>query len=222
MTTPTACGLVASWTARAICLVNRSWTRKEEKKISSEIQVRREKGNIPQMKLLLHSKYSVHLSPAVNLIIWLMKSIIELLYQSRYWVKLEENDIEIRVRQRDRASGSDPIPFTVTSDMQKPQIPIIICLPCNLLLNISTILANLLNPITCPFGMYPICAFPKNGTIWCSHMEKSSMSLTRTNSLWSSLNTASLHTSKCENGWNLYLWFWGLEKSCTYGDSPWR
>lgn len=79
--------------------------------------------------------------------------------------------------------------------------------PCNLLLNISTILqemhtyiygilhkgsvylATLLSPRTLPFGRYPTDTFPWNGTRWCSHKENSSMSFTTTISSWFSLNT---------------------------------
>lgn len=45
-------------------------------------------------------------------------------------------------------------------------------------------------PITFPFGTYPICTFPANGTKWCSHNEKISISRTITISLQSSSKIA--------------------------------
>ena len=43
----------------------------------------------------------------------------------------------------------------------------------------------------CPSGMYAMCALPKNGSMWCSHIEYSSMSRTITMLLCDSANSAS-------------------------------
>ena len=42
---------------------------------------------------------------------------------------------------------------------------------CNLRAKTSTTRAILLSPVIFPFGMYATCAFPKNGSMWCSHSE---------------------------------------------------
>ena len=61
-------------------------------------------------------------------------------------------------------------------------------------MNTSTMRGILLSPTIFPFGMYATCALPKNGSIWCSHMLKKSMSFTITISLYFSLKTASFRT----------------------------
>lgn len=61
---------------------------------------------------------------------------------------------------------------------------------------VSTTLAILLSPVMVPSGMYATCALPMNGITWCSHVEYSSMSLTRTICLYSSLNSALLRIAE--------------------------
>lgn len=56
--------------------------------------------------------------------------------------------------------------------------------------NISAILASLESPRTFPFGMYPMCILPRNGTRWCSQREWISTSRTMTISSWSSWKVA--------------------------------
>lgn len=88
---------------------------------------------------------------------------------------------------------------------------------CNRRENISAKRASLESPSTRRSGMYPICicptsesvsdryssklyasarTFPVKGTMWCSHKEKTSMSLTMTSSSWSSWKTAPLTKSR--------------------------
>lgn len=68
-------------------------------------------------------------------------------------------------------------------------------IPCSRRLYISTIRATLLSPSNFLFGIYPIWAFPTNGTRWCSQREKISIFLTITISSWSSSKTAPLINS---------------------------
>ncbi len=44
----------------------------------------------------------------------------------------------------------------------------------------STIRGTLDSPRIRPLGMYATCTLPKNGSMWCSHMEYTSMSFTIT------------------------------------------
>src|SRR5690606_30265635 len=53
----------------------------------------------------------------------------------------------------------------------------------SLLAYTSTTRASLLRPVIHPLGMYAMCALPKKGRMWCSHMLKSSISFTRIISL---------------------------------------